>query len=89
MTGKLIWSRWLGNARDSGPLGIPDRVPLPLGTPTTGGSITTRGAFATPMSYVSPKSGRQFVVVAAGGSKGPGQTGGATLFAYALPRARH
>lgn len=118
VTGKLIWSRWLGNARDSGPLGIRARVPLPLGTPTTGGSITTRAglvfigatmdrtfrafaeetgtelwkadlprsAFATPMTYISPKSGRQFVVVAAGGSKGLGQTGGATLFAYALPR---
>lgn len=39
---------------------------------------------ATPMSYVSP-SGRQFVVIAAGGHYGiPGPPGGA-LMAYALP----
>lgn len=118
ITGKLIWSRTLGTARDSGPLGIRAMLPIPLGTPTTGGSITTRsglafisatqdrtfrafdvrtgrelwhvglprGGFATPMTYISPKSGRQFVVLAAGGSKGLGQTGGATLMAYALPR---
>ena len=117
VTGKLIWSRWLGTARDSGPLGLRALLPIPLGTPTTGGSMTTRsgvvfigatqdrtfraldektgrelwhaslprGAFATPMTYVSPRSGRQFVVVAAGGSHGLGQTDGATLMAYALP----
>lgn len=40
---------------------------------------------ATPMSYVSPKSGRQFVVIAAGGHYGiPGPAAGA-LMAYALP----
>ncbi|CAN7201661.1 membrane-bound PQQ-dependent dehydrogenase, glucose/quinate/shikimate family [Phenylobacterium sp. LjRoot219] len=40
---------------------------------------------ATPMSYLSPKSGRQFVVIAAGGHPGlPGPAGG-TLMAYALP----
>lgn len=40
---------------------------------------------ATPMSYISPKSGRQFVVIAAGGHPGlPGPKGGAVL-AYALP----
>jgi membrane-bound PQQ-dependent dehydrogenase (glucose/quinate/shikimate family) len=41
---------------------------------------------ATPMSYVSPKSGRQFVVIAAGGHYGvPGPAAGA-IMAYALPR---
>lgn len=40
---------------------------------------------ATPMSYVSPKSGRQFVVIAAGGHPGlPGPKDG-TVMAYALP----
>lgn len=45
-----------------------------------------RGGFAIPMTYISPKGGRQFVVLAAGGSHGMGQTGAATLMAYALPR---
>ena len=40
---------------------------------------------ATPMSYVSPKTGRQYVVIAAGGHFGiPGPAGGSIL-AYALP----
>lgn len=119
VTGKLIWSRWLGNARDLGPLGIRAMVPLPLGTPNSGGSMTTRsglvfigasmdrtfrafdqssgeelwndrlpiGAFATPMSYLSPNSRRQFIVVAAGGSKNLGAADSARLIAYALPRS--
>lgn len=44
-----------------------------------------QGGFATPMTYVSPRSGRQFVVIAAGGSHGLGEAGGADLIAYALP----
>lgn len=40
---------------------------------------------ATPMTYVSPKSGRQYVVIASGGHPGlPGGKGNAVL-AYALP----
>lgn len=40
---------------------------------------------ATPMSYVSPKTGRQYVVIAAGGHFGiPGPAGGSIL-AFALP----
>jgi len=40
---------------------------------------------ATPMTFISPKSGRQFVVIAAGGHPGlPGPTASA-LVAYALP----
>ncbi|WP_374414873.1 membrane-bound PQQ-dependent dehydrogenase, glucose/quinate/shikimate family [Novosphingobium colocasiae] len=42
--------------------------------------------FATPMTYVSPRSGRQFLVVAAGGSHGLGEAGGAALLAFALPK---
>ncbi len=42
-------------------------------------------AVATPMSYVSPKTGRQFIVVAAGGHYGiPGPPGG-SVYAFALP----
>lgn len=100
-SGKLIWSKPLGSARDTGPLGIPSMLPVTIGTPLTGGSVTTRGglvfvgaaaentiraldvrtgrelwqarlpggANASPMTYVSPRSGRQFVVIAAGGNK--------------------
>lgn len=42
LTGKLVWTRRLGTARDSGPFGIPSLLPLPLGTPNTGGSLSTR-----------------------------------------------
>jgi quinoprotein glucose dehydrogenase len=38
------------------------------------------------MSYVSDSSGRQFVVVMAGGHGSLGTTMGDTLVAYALPR---
>jgi quinoprotein glucose dehydrogenase len=43
------------------------------------------GGQATPMSYVSDKSGRQFVVVMAGGHGSLGTKMGDTLVAYALP----
>jgi len=43
-------------------------------------------ANATPMTYISPQSGRQFVVIASGGVKGAsGYTG--YLLAFALPKA--
>lgn len=41
-THKLIWSRPLGTARDSGPLGIPSGLPFTMGTPNAGGAMTTR-----------------------------------------------
>ena len=114
-TGKLVWTERLGDASNSGPLGIPIRLPLPLGTPTSGGSLATRsgllfiaaaqdlklraidassgrelwqgrlpvGGFTTPMSYLSP-SGRQFVVIAAGGINELTATGD-YLMAFALP----
>ena len=40
---------------------------------------------AVPATYVSKKSGRQFVVIAAGGNQGMGSSADAQLFAYALP----
>jgi quinoprotein glucose dehydrogenase len=39
---KLIWTRRLGTARDSGPLGIGSGLPIPMGVPSFGGSIATR-----------------------------------------------
>jgi len=43
------------------------------------------GGQATPMTYRSEASGRQFVVIAAGGSKALKARGGGYLVAYALP----
>lgn len=45
------------------------------------------GAQATPMSYQSPKSGRQFVVISAGGSSGSPKKGDYVI-AYALPEQK-
>jgi hypothetical protein len=42
-TRKLVWSKPLGTAEGSGPLGIPSHLPLRLGAPNFGGSLTTAG----------------------------------------------
>lgn len=44
------------------------------------------GGQATPMTFVSPKSGRQFVVIAAGGNKWLGSSLGDYVVAFALPK---
>jgi glucose dehydrogenase len=44
-----------------------------------------RGAFATPMTYLAPESGKQIIVVAAGGTLGLGGLDDAELIAFALP----
>lgn len=44
------------------------------------------GANATPMTYVSPHSGRQFVVMAAGGNKALKTTLANKIVVFALPR---
>ena len=41
-TGKLLWTRRLGTARDSGPFKLPSMLPFALGTPNLGGSVITR-----------------------------------------------
>ena len=46
-----------------------------------------RAGHATPMTYVSPKSGRQFVVIAAGGNIAMGSARGDYIQAFALPDA--
>jgi membrane-bound PQQ-dependent dehydrogenase (glucose/quinate/shikimate family) len=116
-TRKLVWSKPLGTAEGSGPLGIPSHIPLRMGAPNFGGSLTTAGglvfiagaqdrrlraydiangeevwsarlpavAAAMPISYVSPRTGRQYVVIAAGGHFAiPGPSASA-IMAYALP----
>ena len=44
------------------------------------------GAQATPMTYVSPESGRQFVVISAGGARQSPDRGD-YIVAYSLPKA--
>lgn len=118
-TGKVIWNRPFGAARDSGPLGVPSMLPFTIGLPNVGGSVVTRGGLvfiaagqentfrafdirtgkevwsarlpaggqANPMTYQSALSGRQFVVIAAGGSGALQTKLGTSLIAYALPRS--
>ena len=117
-TRKLLWQKPFGTARDSGPLLLRTRLPIPLGVPNIGGSVTTgsglvfigatqehmiraydartgrelwkgrlpAGGNATPMTYWSAKSGRQFVVIAAGGHGGILSGYSDQLIAFALPR---
>jgi membrane-bound PQQ-dependent dehydrogenase (glucose/quinate/shikimate family) len=42
-TGKVLWQKTLGDASNSGPLGLKLGLPIPLGTPNIGGSTVTRG----------------------------------------------
>lgn len=92
---EILWRRPLGTAREQGPLGIPSRLPLPMGMFYNAGSAVTGGGLifnggvvdstfraidvftgeeiwtdrlpgsstATPMTYVSPASGQQYVIV--------------------------
>jgi quinoprotein glucose dehydrogenase len=112
-----VWEHPLGSSRDSGPLGIPSHLPLPMGVPSAGGSLVTKsglifiaaaqehtfrafdirdgrklwsirlpaGGQATPMTYVSPRSGRQYVLIAAGGNYAIMSKMGDYVVAYALP----
>ena len=116
-TRKLVWSKPLGTAEGSGPLGIASHLPLRLGAPNFGGSLATAGGLvfiaagqdrrlrafdiangkevwnaklpavgaAMPISYVAP-SGRQFVVIAAGGHFAIPGPHAAAIMAFALPK---
>lgn len=42
-TQEVIWRRPLGTGYDSGPLGVPSRLKLEMGTPNNSGSVTTGG----------------------------------------------
>lgn len=48
-TGRLAWSKPLGSGFDAGPLGMPMRVRIPLGTPNIGGAVTT----ATGLTFIA------------------------------------
>lgn len=127
---EILWRRPLGTAKEQGPLGIPSRLPLPMGMFYNAGSMVTGGGLifnagvvdstvraidvftgeevwtdalpgsstATPMSYVSPASGRQYVIVTVpnggGGlqletgtndAAGGGDVPGGYVIAYRLP----
>ena len=126
---QLLWRRPLGTTTHMGPLGIPSRLPLPMGMFYSAGSIVTGGGLifnagvadsrvrainvltgeelwtaplpaastATPMSYVSPATGRQYLIVTVADGGGPlqletavneaatGEMAGGHVFAYALP----
>ena len=114
---KQVWGKPFGTAAESGPFGIPVKLPIPMGVPNMGGSVATAGGLvfiaaaqdgrlraldtgtgrelwsaklpavgaASPMTYVSPRTGRQYVVIAAGGHYGIPGPSGAAILAYALP----
>lgn len=42
-TGKTVWDRSFGTARNNGPFGIASHLPLNIGTPNNGGSVVTAG----------------------------------------------
>lgn len=46
------------------------------------------GGQATPMTYLSPASGRQFLIVVAGGHGSTGTKAGDAIIAYTLPKAK-
>lgn len=58
-TGRVIWNRPIGTARDSGPLGIPMMLPVTIGLPNVGGSIITRGGLVF-MAGVQERTFRAF-----------------------------
>lgn len=49
VTGGLIWSQPIGTGYDSGPLGIPTRIMLPMGTASLGGPLMT----ATGLTFIA------------------------------------
>lgn len=127
---EVIWQRGLGTGKEQGPLGIPSRLPLPMGMFYNAGSAVTGGGLifmggvvdstmrainlfngeevwtddlpgsstATPMTYMSPATGRQYVLVTVPGGGGglrletaieetedSGPESGGYVIAYRLP----
>ena len=113
---QIKWQVPVGTVRDTGPLGIPMWLTIPIGMPTLGPSMVTKsglvffagtqdfylrafdsangkeiwrsrlpvGSQGGPMSYVSPRTGRQYVVITAGGARQSPKRGDYVI-AYALP----
>ncbi|MTH65605.1 membrane-bound PQQ-dependent dehydrogenase, glucose/quinate/shikimate family [Paracoccus shanxieyensis] len=115
-TQSVAWQVPVGTVKETGPLGIKMRMPMPVGLPTLGGTLATQGGLvfmagtqdfylrawdaATgkeiwkaplpvgsqggPMTYKSPKTGKQYVVISAGGARQSPERGDYVI-AYALP----
>jgi quinoprotein glucose dehydrogenase len=45
-SGKLLWQKPFGTARDSGPLLLPIGLPIPMGVPNIGGAVVTGSGLA-------------------------------------------
>ncbi len=45
-TGRTVWDRPFGTARNNGPFNIPSRLPVTIGTPNNGGPVITAGGLA-------------------------------------------
>ncbi|WP_043003796.1 membrane-bound PQQ-dependent dehydrogenase, glucose/quinate/shikimate family [Comamonas testosteroni] len=114
---QIKWQVPVGTVRDTGPLGIPMWLTIPIGMPTLGPSMVTKsglvffagtqdfylrafdsangkeiwrsrlpvGSQGGPMSYVSPRTGRQYVVITAGGARQSPKRGDYVI-AFALPQ---
>ncbi|GAO70245.1 membrane-bound PQQ-dependent dehydrogenase, glucose/quinate/shikimate family [Comamonas sp. E6] len=114
---QIKWQVPVGTVRDTGPLGIPMWLTIPIGMPTLGPSMVTKsglvffagtqdfylrafdsangkeiwrsrlpvGSQGGPMSYVSSRTGRQYVVITAGGARQSPKRGDYVI-AYALPQ---
>lgn len=41
-TGRTVWDRPFGTARENGPFGLPTGLPIDIGTPNNGGSVVTK-----------------------------------------------
>lgn len=115
-THQLVWQIPVGTVQDTGPLGIPVGLQMPLGMPTLGPSLATRsgllffagtqdfylraynshtgeelwksrlpvGSQSGPITYRSAKTGKQYVVIFAGGSPHSNKRGD-DVIAYSLP----
>ncbi|KAA9000538.1 glucose/quinate/shikimate family membrane-bound PQQ-dependent dehydrogenase [Affinibrenneria salicis] len=116
-TQQIVWQVPVGTVRDTGPLGVKMRLPIPVGLPTLGGTLATQGglvfiagtqdyylrAFDSstgkevwkarlpvgsqggPMSYKSPATGKQYVLISAGGGRQSPDRGDYVI-AYALEK---
>jgi quinoprotein glucose dehydrogenase len=93
---RVKWQRPLGTAQDAGPFGLRSGLPISMGTPISGGAVTTAGGLifigaTTERAFRaidSETSGRQFVLIAAGGSTTLKTPLRPKLIAYALPEPR-
>lgn len=115
-TRKLLWQVPAGTAEQLGPMGDPLHLPIPIGMPTTAGTVTTGGnlvffagfqdfyiraydaatgeklwqhplpvgSSATPMTYISSRTGKQYIVLSAGGAARSSKIGDYVI-AFTLP----